>query len=155
MGNLLRMGLQAKLMVLTSFAVVFFVGLFAYLGIHTSTEATRLALEERLGRVKVQALALDEVFQRAVQTLHQVATSQEVNLKDNSLDPERRILRRAYAEGELFSEGLYLFDRWGNLLLAEPESPRRRAFAPEHIKEVLAGGQGPLLHIEASPDGDG
>lgn len=142
MRLLLRMGLQAKLLLLALFAVLFFVGLFGYLAQEASNRATSHALEERLNTAKTGARALDEVFDEAIRRLKHIAAE---HLYPKGWDAEalKAEVRRAYAEeGKYFSAGIYLFDRESRLVAAWPETGDPPVVA-DHVKAVVQGKSSP------------
>ena len=91
-------------------------GLISYLRVHDSIKRS---YEDRIGTANMIARYVDQVLQSNLTRLYDISLSDKINLKDNDWGPERQALRDAY-EYSIFTDGLFLLDRDGNILLRYP-----------------------------------
>jgi signal transduction histidine kinase len=91
-------------------------GLISYLRVHDSIKRS---YEDRIATANMIARYVDQVLQSNLTRLYDISLSDKINLKDNDWGPERQALRGAY-EYSIFTDGLFLLDRDGNILLRYP-----------------------------------
>jgi signal transduction histidine kinase len=91
-------------------------GLISYLRVHDSIKRS---YEERIATANMIARYVDHVLESNLTRLYDISLSDKINLKDNNWGPERQALRDAY-EYSIFTDGLFLLDREGNVLLRYP-----------------------------------
>ncbi|MCK4911661.1 MAG: HAMP domain-containing protein, partial [Thermodesulfovibrionales bacterium] len=111
--------MQRKILLLVIVSILVMlvsIGLVSYLTVHASIDHS---LEDRLTLAKLLGRSLDYTLERNIIRLHDISFSGNVDLSDGDWAPERRALRTAY-EYSMFSDGLFLMDLDGNILLSYP-----------------------------------
>ena len=92
------------------------IGLVSYLTVYDSIDHS---LEARLTLARLLGRSLDYTLERNIVRLHDISFSGSVDLSDGDWAPERHALSTAY-EYSMFSDGLFLMDLDGNILLRYP-----------------------------------
>ena len=134
------------LSVLSTLVMLAVFGISSVLAVRESMDRT---LKERLVLAQTAADLTDRVLKQNLQYLQDVAISPELNIEDANLEPERRVLRDAYFRS-IFSDGVYILDRAGNLLWMEPSRPGLARGIPAslpHVREALESGRPSISNV--------
>src|SRR6266702_3390913 len=70
--------------------------------------------------VGLQARLIDEEVRRLVEEMQRLSKLAEVDLADDNMEPEKRVLRIARRDTALFSAAIFILDARGDVLWAEP-----------------------------------
>ncbi len=92
------------------------IGLVSYLTVRKSIDAS---LEHQLTMSRLLGKSLDYTLERNITRLHDISITGNVDLEDGDWVPEKRALQTAY-EYSIFSDGIFLMDLDGNILLRYP-----------------------------------
>jgi len=101
------------------------------------------ALQERSLLAQTAASHLEYIIRENLARLQNIAFHRGVDLEDKDLGPEREALHNAYLHS-IFTEGVFLLDRQGNLLWIEPYRPERiraNLFDIPPVRNALEGGK--------------
>jgi signal transduction histidine kinase len=91
-------------------------GLVSYYHIQKTIERS---YEERLEEGRIIATSIDHILEENLTRLYDVSLSDKIDLADGTWKPEREALKEAY-QYSIFSDGVFLLDRMGNVLLTYP-----------------------------------
>ncbi len=89
----------------------------SFVMIHKSIDQS---LQSRLDLARSMATHIEMTLNRNMNRLVDIANAEHINLNDNDWAPEQRMLETAYRVS-VFTEGAFLLDRHGNMLLAWPQ----------------------------------
>ncbi|MCL4490802.1 MAG: HAMP domain-containing protein [Nitrospirae bacterium] len=78
------------------------------------------SLNKKLALARLIRTNIDNIIKDNVNRLYDISLSGSVNLEDNDLTPEREALNTAYRYS-IFTDGIFLLDREGNVILNYPE----------------------------------
>lgn len=78
------------------------------------------SLDKKLALARLIRNNIDNIIKDNVNRLYDISLSGSVNLEDNDLTPEREALNTAYRYS-IFTDGIFLLDRGGNVTLNYPE----------------------------------
>ena len=92
------------------------IGMVSYLTVHQSVKQS---LDEHLTLASLLGKNIDYILERNITRLYDISFSGRVDLDDGEWSPERAALRTAY-EYSIFSDGLFLTDLDGNVLVRYP-----------------------------------
>lgn len=120
--SLRRTGLQTRIVVLSVLSTLAMLAVFGISSVLAVRESIDRTLNERLVLAQTAADLTDRVLKQNLRYLQDIAMNPDVNVEDEDLEPERRALREAYFHS-IFSDGVYILDRHGNLLWMEPARP--------------------------------
>ncbi len=118
-----RRSLQRRMLFLGALGTVVMLGglgLFSFLAVKESIDRT---LQERLTLAQATASYLEYVVGQNLRTLEDISFAEGINLKDNTLEPEKRALREVYLHS-IFDQGVVLTDSSGTILWSEPYRPQ-------------------------------
>jgi len=101
---------------LSVFLILISLGLVSYYHIRDSIERS---YEERLAEAKIISTSIDHILEENLTRLYDISLSDRIDLTDDSWAPERAALRAAY-EYSIFTDGVFLLDRLGNVLATYP-----------------------------------
>jgi signal transduction histidine kinase len=101
---------------LSVFIILLSLGLISYYHIQDSIERS---YEERLAEAKIIAASIDHILEENLTRLYDISLSDRIDLDDNTWLPERAALQAAY-EYSIFTDGVFLLDRLGNVLATYP-----------------------------------
>jgi signal transduction histidine kinase len=90
--------------------------IISYVTIHASIDRS---LQNRLVIARIIADTVEVFLNRSIIRLHDVSSSEKIDLADNDWAPEQRMLETVY-KYSLFTEGVFLLDTQGNKLLTYP-----------------------------------
>ena len=91
-------------------------GLVSYYQLRSSIERS---YQDRLSEARIIATAIDHILEENLTRLYDISLSDQVDLQDGSWEPERKVLRAAY-EYSIFTDGVFLLDKLGNVMLTYP-----------------------------------
>jgi signal transduction histidine kinase len=94
--------------------------LSGWLAIDQTLERTQ---NERQAVASVIGKYLDRIIEQNLVQLENFRLSPDVNLEDNSLEPERIALHNIYLNS-IFDNGVFLTDKYGSIILNEPSQPQ-------------------------------
>ncbi len=91
-------------------------GIVSYYHIEKSIERS---YEERLDEARIIALSIDHILEENLTRLYDISLSDKIDLTDRTWLSETEALKEAY-HYSLFSDGVFLLDRMGGVLLTYP-----------------------------------
>ena len=91
-------------------------GLVSYFHIEDSIERS---YEGRLSEAQILATSIDHILEENLTRLYDISLSDKIDITDNSWVPEQDALKAAY-HYSIFSDGVFLLDKMGNVLLTYP-----------------------------------
>ena len=101
---------------LSVFIILVSLGVISYYNIQDSIERS---YEERLAQARIIATSIDHTIEENLTRLYDISLSDKIDLDDRSWGPEQEALKSAY-QYSMFSDGVFLLDRAGNVLLTYP-----------------------------------
>jgi len=101
---------------LSIFIILISLGLVSYYYIQKTIERS---YDDQLSEARIIAASLDHIIEENLTRLYDISLSDKIDLSDNNWAPEREALRTAY-QYSIFSDGVFLLDRLGNVLLTYP-----------------------------------
>ncbi len=120
MFSLKRTGLQTRIIVLSVLSTLVMLAVFGISSVLAVRDSIDRTLQERLVLAQTDAGLTDRVLKQNLQYLQDMAMNSEVDLQGTKkLDAEQQALHEVYSRS-IFSDGLYLLDRAGNIILTEP-----------------------------------
>jgi signal transduction histidine kinase len=110
-------------------------GIISNLSIHDSIGHS---LTERSELASILASYTDNLLQSNLSRLYDISLSGAIDLGDDDWEPEIRALRTAY-QYSIFTDGIFLLDRQGNVVLTYPEGQmkKRNLLYIPYVKETL------------------
>lgn len=111
--------MQKRIIVSILLSVLFILmslGLVSYYHIQDSIERS---YEERLAEAKIIATSIDHILEENLTRLYDISLSDRIDLHDTTWTPEREALKAAY-QYSIFTDGVFLLDRLGNILATYP-----------------------------------
>ncbi len=118
MPRLLRPG--SLVLALTAFAAVAVGATGALLLARHRTAALESIADRQALLVGLQARLIDAEVRRLVEEMQRLSKLAEVDLADDNLEPEKRVLRIARRDTALFSAAIFILDARGDVLWTEP-----------------------------------
>jgi signal transduction histidine kinase len=134
--------LHRKVAFLVIAGLVVSFGLFGYLALEAVRETTEGVFQERLMMARVTAGHIDFQLKESLDYLQAVSRTSGLDFYDSDPEPERRAVAQVLAHLPIFAQHVYLVDRHGNVLMAEPRgTPWEGANVYDyvHIRRVLEG----------------
>lgn len=101
---------------LSVFIILLSLGFISYYHIDKSIKRS---YDERLAEAKIIATSIDNILEENLTRLYDISLSDKIDLADGSWKPERDALQVAY-EYSIFKDGVFLLDRFGNILTSYP-----------------------------------
>ena len=101
---------------LSVFIILVSLGLVSYYHIQNSIERS---YEDRLTEARIIATSLDHIVEENLTRLYDISLSDKIDITDNQWAPEQEALKAAY-HYSIFSDGVFLLDKVGNVLLTYP-----------------------------------
>jgi len=101
---------------LSVFIILVSLGLVSYYHIQDSIERS---YEDRLSEARIIASSLDHIVEENLTRLYDISLSDKIDITDNQWAPEQEALKAAY-HYSIFSDGVFLLDKIGNVLLTYP-----------------------------------
>ncbi len=101
---------------LSVFIILISLGLVSYYDIQKTIERS---YDDQLSEARIIAASIDHIVEENLTRLYDISLSDKIDLSDNNWAPEREALRTAY-QYSIFSDGVFLLDRLGNVLLTYP-----------------------------------
>jgi len=103
--------------ILLSISVILFtLGVVSYLNVQRSI---RRSLENHLQQARIIANYTDALLRNNILRLFDISLSGRIDLEDDDWAPEKQAVKTAY-QYSIFSDGIYLLDTGGNVLLSHP-----------------------------------
>ncbi len=96
--------------------------------------------KEKLGFARLISRNIDNIIQDNINRLYDISISGKIDLRDNAFGPERDAIRTAYRYS-IFTDGIFLLDINGNILLNYPAKIRDAAInvlSIEPISRIIA-----------------
>ncbi|MFO0752122.1 MAG: HAMP domain-containing protein [Thermodesulfovibrionales bacterium] len=117
-------------------------GIISYITVRESIERS---LQNRILLARTIANSLEILLQENLNRLYDISLSGKIDLKDGTLETEKKALETAYRYS-LFADGVFILDKYGNEILAYPP---RDTYAGnlshiEYVSQVLRTGR-PVL----------
>lgn len=109
------------------------------------------SLSKKLSIARLIKSNVDTIIKDNINRLYDVSLSGKVDLQDNDFGPEREAVKIAYRYS-LFTDGVFLLDRTGNVLVHYPDKVRETALnvlSVEPISRTLAQGRPVVSNVYA------
>jgi signal transduction histidine kinase len=107
-------------------------GIASYYIIHENIEHS---LSAKLGLARLIRNNTDNIIRDNINRLYDISISGKVDLSDGNFAPEREAIRTAYRYS-IFTDGVFLLDRGGNVILNYPERIRDSAINVLSIEPI-------------------
>ncbi len=107
------------------------------------------SLNEKLALARLIGNNIDNLIKDNINRLYDLSISAKVDLRDNDFGPERELLKAAYRYS-IFTDGVFLLDKEGNVMLNYPERIRDVAINilnMEPINRIIALGKPVVSNI--------
>lgn len=116
-------------------AIISSLGVISYKNI---TDSIRRSLESRLSLAKIIGKNIDYLLEQNFTRLYDISSSGKIDFADNDWDPEKKALKAAY-DYSIFSDGVFLLDKYGNVVLSYPyrNSPRTNLMSNPNVSNVI------------------
>ena len=101
---------------LSVFIILVSLGLVSYYHIQNTIERS---YDSRLSEAKIIATSIDHILEENLTRLYDISLSDKIDITDNNWAPEQSALKAAYYYS-IFSDGVFLLDTLGNVLLSYP-----------------------------------
>ncbi len=118
---LANLTLVKKITLLTTIGLVVVIGTFSFLSIRAVNQATETLLQDRLTTAHLVADYLDETLGRALTELERTAQLVEIEGESDNLESRVEALQEAYRRLSIYSQGIYLVNKQGQILWSKPE----------------------------------
>ncbi len=135
--------LQRKVAIIVVAGLAVSFSLFGFLALEAVRESTQAVFQERLMMAQITADHIDFQLKEALDHLQDSARTDMADLYQGDTEPKRAALAVIRARLPVFGQQVYLVDRNGTVLMAEPApSPLEgiNLFDYVHIQRVLEGG---------------
>ena len=122
---------------------------FGISSVLTVNESIDRTLRDRLVLAQTAADLTDRVLRQNLQYLQDIAVNPNANMVGSNQDAARQALRDAYFHS-IFSDGVYILDRNGHILLMEPTMPdpaRRDLSSYPNVREALQTGKPSISNL--------
>ncbi len=136
--------LQRKVAIIVVAGLAVSFSLFGFLALEAVRESTQAVFQERLMMAQVTADHIDFQLKEALDYLQAAARTDFGDLYQGSIEPRRTALTSIRAHLPVFAQQVYLVDRSGTVLMAEPSPSSLEAanlFDYVHVQRVLEGGK--------------
>lgn len=136
--------LQRKVAIIVVAGLAASFGVFGFLALEAVQESTQAVFRERLMMAQITADHIDYELKEALDYLQIASRTRALGLYEGSAEGKRAALAEIRAHLPVFAQQVYLVDRNGTVLIAEPApSPLEGAnlFDYVHIRRVLEGGR--------------
>lgn len=127
----LRKRITLTIMMGISIILVTF-GIASYYIIQKNIEES---LNKKLSLARLIRNNIDNIIRDNISRLYDISISGKVDLTDNDFEPERDAIRTAYRYS-IFTDGIFLLDKQGNIILNYPERIRDTAINVMSIEPV-------------------
>ncbi|HEX7487700.1 MAG TPA: hypothetical protein VF341_02245, partial [Anaeromyxobacteraceae bacterium] len=117
---MLRLRSGSLVLALTAFAAVAVGATGGLLLARHRTAALEAIADRQALVVGLQARLIQEEVRRLVEEMQRLSKLAEVDLADDNMEPEKRVLRIARRDTALFSAAIFILDARGDVLWAEP-----------------------------------
>ena len=128
--------------------------LFGFLALEAVRQSTQSVFQERLMMAKITAAHIDYQLKEALDYLQSEPRAQGIDLYSGNLEDKRSALAQIRARLPIFAQQVYLVDRNGTVVLAEPSpSPLEGAnlYDYVHIRRVLQGSKREVSGVILDP----
>lgn len=122
--------------ILGIFTILIVLGIISYLSVHDSIKKS---LESRLSLAKIISSYFDHLLEENLTRLYDVSISGKIDFDDNDWEPEKKALKAAY-EYSVFTDGVFLLDMQGNVVLTYPHRDEGRVnlLGIAHVGKILS-----------------
>lgn len=110
------------------------------------------SLNKKLALARLIRNNIDNIIKENVNRLYDISLTGSVNLNDNDMTPEREALNTAYRYS-IFTDGIFLLDKGGNIILNYPEKIKDtnlNLLSIEPISRIIATGKPVISNIYSS-----
>src|SRR5450756_1967609 len=148
-----RAGLQTRIVMLSALSTLVMLAVFGISSALTVNESIDRTLRERLVLAQTAAELTDRVLRQNLQYLQDIAVNPSINLSSGDQEAGKQTLRDAYFHS-IFSDGVYILDRNGLILLMEPTMPdasRRDLSSYPNVRESLQTGKPSISNVYTTP----
>jgi signal transduction histidine kinase len=129
-GSLRR---RITLTIMTGISIILLTfGIASYFIVQKSIEDS---LNKKLSLARLVRTNIDNIIKDNISRLYDISLSGRVNLSDGTFVPERETIKAAYRYS-IFTDGIFLLDKQGNIILNYPERIRETAINVMSIEPV-------------------
>lgn len=150
----LTLGTRIALLVALGLALAF--SLFGFLSLHSLQESTQRELHERLVAAQLSASHIDNFLNLYLDMLSRSANAGDIDLLSGDTAPAQRLLDEIYSPRVGIGRAIYLLDRDGRTVWAEPEAARAEplhAMASSITAQVAQSGRNGVSDAYQDPLG--
>jgi signal transduction histidine kinase len=142
-----RLHRRITLTIMTGISIILLTfGIASYYIIQKNIETSQ---NEKLAFARLIRNNIDNIIKDNINRLYDISISGKVDLRDNDFGPERDALKTAYRYS-IFSDGVFLLDTGGNIILNYPAKIRDSAInvlSIEPISRIIANNQPMVSNI--------
>lgn len=116
-------------------AIIASLGIISYKNI---TDSISRSLKSRLSLAKIIGKNIDYLLEQNLTRLYDISSSGKIDFSDDDWEPEKKALKAAY-DYSIFSDGVFLLDKFGNVVLSYPyrNSPRTNLMSNPNVSDVI------------------
>lgn len=110
------------------------------------------SLNKKLALARLIRNNIDNIIKENINRLYDISLTGSINLNDNDLTPEREALNNAYRYS-IFTDGIFLLDKGGNVILNYPEKIKDtnlNMLSIEPISRMISTGRPVVSNIYSS-----
>lgn len=117
--SILKSNLGRRVLLLVSVSLLLVVAALGISGGLAIAQTAQQATRERQALAKAAGAYLESLLRQNLERLENIRYAPGVNIEDSDLEPEKRVLHSTYL-GSIFDRGVFIADREGTVLWAEP-----------------------------------
>jgi len=115
-----RGGLRRRIVLAVTLGMSVILLSFGVISFYIVNKSIEDSLNKKLVFGRLVRNKIDDIIKDNINRLYDISLSGAVNLDDNDLGPERHALDTAYRYS-MFTDGIFLLDKFGNIILHYPE----------------------------------
>ena len=131
--------MQKRIIVATLLSVAIALATLGIISYFSVTDSIERSIENRLRLASIIADYTDSFLKDNLTRLYDISLSGAVDFRDGTWKPEEKALRAAY-QYSVFSDGVFLLDLYGNVLLSHPPGRQKEnMLGMPGVREALEG----------------
>lgn len=146
--------LQRRVAIIVVAGLLVSFALFGFLALEAVQQSTQSVFQERLMMAQITAAHIDYQLKEALDYLQSEPRAQGIDLYGGNLQAKRGALAQIRARLPIFAQQVYLVDRNGTVLLAEPSPSQLEGanmYDYVHIRRVLQGSKREVSGVILDP----
>lgn len=147
-------GLRKRIIIAVTLGMSIILMSFGIVSHHIIQRNIEDSLNKKLALARLIRNNIDNIIKENVNRLYDISLSGSVNLSDNDMNPERNALNTAYRYS-IFTDGIFLLDKGGNVILNYPEKIKDinlNLLSIEPIDRIIATGKPVVSNIYVTED---